>query len=290
MSESINMWPAESEESKFGSRRDQDSSKLEFVLVGTSIKSEAEAYALANLPPYDGHRSSDSFRLRWLGNGRTGVWLVVANYKGRTIKTVVEEPDDPNLPTPTTRETGIQFNIGGNSELMTHSLQTMDRVDAPGETAPDFKQQINVIDGKPEGVEVNPASLAESSFTIDLEVPLELVTNEALSAIETTARCVNSITFRGRPRGEVLFWGLRGTARPGEVYADLSFEFFVRKNITYEFIGVFAPIDKLGWEYVWIYQEQREDQANELVIEKPVGLYVERLFEFDAFDKLGVQP
>ena len=278
MSNSITLRRITGDQSTFSVKaRSEDKSTIEYWLSGTFDRSAAEAYCIANLPPADGHRLGRTFKLKEYKDQRDGLFKVTVNYSGP--KTLSEEENITEL---NIRETSIGFSIGGQSRLITHSLETINSHLNNGTTdpwTPDFQNQINVVDGKPEGVELNPSAVADSQFSIEQKVRTSIITNSWLDGIDQNTNSVNTNTFRGRPAGTVLFWGMRGTVKTDEEFSTLSWEFFYAKNKT-QTIGVFPNVTKKGWEYAWIYSEERkiEDNGKKAIVHLPIALYIERLF------------
>lgn len=275
-------------DAKFGTKNDKDTSELSYVLTGSMDRVAIYAYALTNIPSIDGHRASDSLKIKFLGEGRDGTWLATANYKGATIKQDEDEPVDPENP-PTAKEKSVGVSFAGNTEKVFESLETVAMLDAPGETAPDFGGLINVNkDGKAEGLDVNPQSMAESTFSVDLEVPTSAITNEYISNVFSVVRRTNTVPFRGFGVDEVMFWALRTQVENGALVSTLSFDFLVRKRKENLTVGVFGSVDKAPWDYLWVYKAKRKDATTKRTFDVPIGLYVEKLFFDDNFQKLGV--
>jgi len=287
---SIFMWRNLGDDSKYGSSRNEDTLSVSYTLVGTTDRDTADLYALTNLPAIDGHRAlyRGSVRVKELSNKRNGTWLVTAEYLGPTA---LQQEDEDN-PQPDVQLVSIGFSVGGQSRLMTHSLETISSHLNPSilypATPTDFQNQINVVNGSPEGAEINPPSMAESTLPIVQRVRTSLITNAWIASIENATGHTNNATFRGRAAGEILFWGLRGTYKPDEEFTDLTWEFLVAKNKT-QTVGVFPGIAKKGWEFAWVYSEERENADDKTITNVPISIYIERLFPSTNLGGIGVQ-
>lgn len=107
---------------------------------------------------------------------------------------------------------------------------------------------------------------------------------------------VNDAPFRGFEAGEVLFLGARGSRRGIEDW-EIYFGFSASQNKSDIYIGrvndqptdgEIGPINKRGWEYLWIDYQKSEDASAKAIIPKPKAVYVEQVYEEGAFSDLGI--
>ena len=49
-----------------------------------------------------------------------------------------------------------------------------------------------------------------------------------------------------------------------------------------------TDIQKKGWEYLWVRYADEEDAGAKVVIKRPIGVYVERVYEYADFAGLGI--
>ena len=98
---------------------------------------------------------------------------------------------------------------------------------------------------------------------------------------------VNSAAFKGFAAGEVLFGGAAGTKR-GEDDWEIAFRFAANPNRTGITIGDIAGINKWGWEYLWVRYADEVDAGAKMLIKKPVGAYVEKVYDEGDFSGLGI--
>lgn len=69
-----------------------------------------------------------------------------------------------------------------------------------------------------------------------------------------------------------------GTAPP---HADL----WEHANLT---IGDSLPIEKRGWEYLWVRYEEGLDRETNQLVRRPIAVYVEQVCRYGNFDLLGI--
>ena len=145
----------------------------------------------------------------------------------------------------------LNFSTKGGTTRMTQSKETLQRlgnVDL-GVAAPNFKGLINYNGGIAQGVDVRSPVLH-----LSLAFP---------------AKCL-------------LFCGVDGST-DGQGQAAISFEFDYMPPYSGEiqpFNG--SAINKNGWDYIWTYFEQRSVSGKTQAV--PVGLYVERVYDYVSFD------
>lgn len=176
-----------------------------------------------------------------------------------------------------------QFETGGGSQKITQSLGTTPYAPS-GQTAPDFKGAIGVTRNGIEGVDivVPAATFSETHY---LSVAAVTPTYQAL--VESLTGKVADATFKGRARGEVLFLGASGSQRGTEAW-EVTYRFSRSPNATGLVVGNITGINKLGWEYLWVYYDEEEDTAANRVVKRPVAVYVEQVLEFANLGQLGI--
>lgn len=194
----------------------------------------------------------------------------------------LDQDDDPTQPPPDIVETDVSFDLASGGERVTHSIRTRNAYLANGitdpATPPDFQNAINIVDDQVLGFEVDPRAMAEKTFSVGQRVKNTLITNAWAQEIESRNFLVNSIPFRGRQPGEVMFFGLSGTVDLTAEFSNLSWDFGYRKNLTNVTIGKFSGVNKRGWDLSWIYHESKFDDSEELLIKNPIALYIEQIF------------
>jgi len=260
---------AESRESTTG---DSASVELQYVIRGTASDLEAKV-ALGDAAPvlYDGlpresRRVSPVFVD--INNPDGSIWEGVARY-GRT-------------PRPATGESEFSFDTGGGTQHVTQSLATVGRHAAPGQTAPNFSGAIGVTRDSVEGVDITVPvfNWTETHYLDDV-----YVTGSYKASLFRLTGKVNQAGFRGFEPGEVLFLGASGSRRGDEDW-EITFRFAASPNRRSLTVGEITGIRKRGWEYLWVRYADAEDEG--VLVKRPVGVYVEQVYEYGDFRQLGI--
>lgn len=154
-------------------------------------------------------------------------------------------------------------------------------------TPPDFNGGMNVRQGIPEGCDVKAPALR---INLSIKLPAETVNNQFIKSFWAMTAKVNSDAIWWLDPGELLFLGVDG--QPEEtangIWYNLNFEFEGMPNVNNN-VPPFGITPKDGWDYLWILREDKDDAVSKRTISKPVGLYVERVYDrtsfavFDAF-------
>ena len=53
-------------------------------------------------------------------------------------------------------------------------------------------------------------------------------------------------------------------------------------------IGDIGPINKKGWEYLWVRYEDEEDTDANALVKRPVAAYIEKVYRDGNFSALGI--
>jgi len=88
----------------------------------------------------------------------------------------------------------------------------------------------------------------------------------------------------------VLFLGASGSRRGLSSSDDweVTFRFAASPNRWDVTVGAITGIRKRGWEYLWVRYEDDEDEDTEQLIKRPVAVYVEQVYEYGDFRRLGI--
>ena len=255
---------------KFDSREatvgvDSPNIDLLYVVQGTDNDAVVKATVESTIPAiYDGLVFQD-YHITPLG---AGVWEVSVRYGKK-------EPKD-------TGQSQFSFDTGGGTTHITQSLQTVARYAPPGKVAPDFRGAIGVTHDSVEGTDI---TIPVYNFTETHYVDASLVTGAYKATLFALTGKTNNAAFKGFARGEVLFLGASGSLRSQEDW-EITFRFAASPNVTGLVIGDIAGIDKKGWEYLWVRYADAEDQN--VLVKKPIAVYVERVYEEGDFSLLGI--
>jgi len=192
---------------------------------------------------------------------------------------------------PETGDSVFSFDTGGGTQHITQSRSTVNSYPAPGvPAAPDFKGAIGVTHDSVEGVDI---TIPIYTFSETHYLPASTVTNAYKGALFQLTGKVNAGAFKGLAAGECLFLGASGSRRvpesdPSGGDWEITFRFAGSPNVTGLMVGDIGPIDKKGWEYLWLRYEDDEDAAATALVKRPVAAYVEQVYEAGDFAALGI--
>lgn len=161
-----------------------------------------------------------------------------------------------------------------------------------GADAPDHGKFINVTteDGKTkvEGFDV-PRPVQE--LEISIKKNYTDLTDAYLWGLELKAGTLNDATWRGRPKGSVLFRGYR-VQISSEGESEITFKFGIKRPPTLPITigGVSIPLgtEIYGWDVIWAEWKTAEDPGVNDIAAGAKGLYLARVFELSNFTTLGV--
>jgi hypothetical protein len=99
---------------------------------------------------------------------------------------------------------------------------------------------------------------------------------------------VNIYPFKGLASGECLFLGASGSRRAEYNDWEILFKFAGSPNRgSFNVGGITVPAKK-GWEYMWVrYADSKDTSANE-IIQIPVGVYIEQVYDYGDLSLLGI--
>jgi len=181
-----------------------------------------------------------------------------------------------------TGDAGFSFEMGGGTQHITQSLETMGKYAAPGETALDYGGAIGVTDSSVEGVDI---VVPVYNWMEPHYFGASYVTGRYKANLFHLVGSVNDATFRDFERGEVILVGAAGAPR-GQTDYEISFKFAASPNKWDRVVGDITGIRKRGWEYLWV--RYRDEQVGDALVKKPYAVYVERVYEYGDFRKLGI--
>lgn len=187
------------------------------------------------------------------------VYAVTAKYSAGEYNT--NEPEEQT----------ISFDTTGVREKVTQSLGTTSYA-APGVTAPDFGGAIGVTKSGVEGVEVNFPGL---TFSIKRKFPPGLINQAYVNTVANLTGKYNNAKFANRDPGEVRFDGATGDQKNLLDSTDVVFKFTVSPNRSNFTVGNIEVESKLGWQYMWVLYEERDDGT--FMVQRPIAVYIEDL-------------
>lgn len=198
-----------------------------------------------------------------------------------TVSYDVREYQEP----PEVGDSSFAFDTAGGTQHITQSLSTVARY--PTATAPDCGGAIGVTADSVEGVDITVPVYA---FSETHYFAAATVNDTFKGRLFGLTGKVNAGAFRGLAAGECLFLGASGSRRGTSASDDweITYKFAGSPNRTGLSVGSITGISKKGWEYLWVrYEDQVDDTANVLV-KRPVAVYIERVYENGNFGDLGI--
>lgn len=180
----------------------------------------------------------------------------------------------------------VSIDTTGATILQTSSYgQT--RFPAPGTTAPDFLNAIDVQDGAAQGIEriipalkINVRAKIDTSYITSVMAYVKLIAS--LTGTTNSAPMFDNVYAAG----ELLFAGASG-----EVVAEepqLTFTFLGSSNVTGATIGGIPDINKLGHDYLWFLFDYAKDATTGMLISKPRAAYVDKIYGPADLSVLGI--
>ena len=223
-------------------------------------------------------------------------WLLTVNYEKIGA-------DDPTQVGPLKRVRS--FDTTGGTQTVTQSRggAAGESVWGPagqlqGQNKPSMYGAINVDDRGVNGVDIVVPQL---TWTESYDVPSSYVTSAYIRAVHLLTGTVNFAAFRGFLKNEVLFLGMTGQqewdAQRGDGPFSLSYRFSATPNrgneafgasLPPEAIGDIAAYNKYGHDFLWVKYASQDDQNNNIVIRKPLFVYVNKVYPDGDFSKLGI--
>lgn len=184
-------------------------------------------------------------------------------------------------------QSSFAFEIGGGTQHITQSKETIANYAIGDADPPDFKGAIGVTAEGVEGVDIQVPVFHFSETHI---VAAETVTESYKAKIFGLYAKTNDAIFRGYAIGEVLFLGATGNRR-GTLPTDpweITYRFAAQPNATGLTVGELTEIDKKGWEYLWVRYADHHDETLGVLIKRPVSVHVERVYDAGDFSELGI--
>lgn len=182
-------------------------------------------------------------------------------------------------------ESSYSFETGGGTQHVTQSLGTIGSYPVD---APNFKGAISVsgtgINATVEGVDIVVPVYSFSETHILDDAAVTVGYRGTLFALTGT---VNIASFKGTAAGECLFLGASGAKR-GTGDWEITYRFAASPNKTGLVVGDIVGITKNGWEYLWVFYEDVEDATAKMIVKRPLGAYVEKVYESGDFSLLGI--
>lgn len=243
-----------------------------YQVTGTILESEAIERVRATSPStYLGlQRRTISIKRR----DASDVYVVDVQYRIKTIagSTDTVEPDPK-----------FSFSTRGETQHITRSIAT---VSSHGSSPPNFSGIIGWDGMEAQGVDIYTP---RTTFSITDYFQDRKITTDYKRTLAFMCNKVNSKEFYGYQAGEVLFMGVDG-ARDGDTsdsFWQLTFHFAVEENKTDLQIGSITVPTKKGWDYLWV--RYANITSGSAIVPTPKWAYVEQVYYYDDFKKLGLK-
>ena len=213
-----------------------------------------------------------------------------ATYDGRYLSEWTVKEEGGNLWSGTLRYTldasddEFTFSTGGGTQRITQSLGTVSSYAPPGFTAPDFLGAIGVSEDRVEGTDIVVPTYQFSETHRFADTFVAAGFKSVLFALTGT---INDATFKGLAAGECLFLGASGTKRGVDAWS-ITFNFAGSPNTASQTIGDITGISKNGWDYLWVRYADFVDSFAYSLVKRPIGVYVERVYQPADFSDLGI--
>lgn len=206
------------------------------------------------------------------------VYEVTASYA------LEENEDDPMF-------ASLSFSTRGGREKKIHSFETKSYPAFDGGLVPpDFKHGIGFNNGVFEGVDVVVPAFG---FSLDADLPASIMTNSMIAFLHTLTGKTNYAPFWIFSQGECLFTGVTGNSyrkpketplgKQWEPWFRVSFEFQAQPSFENQNFAPFQNVDKKGMEYLWVFHQDKKDEASGVSVPVPVACYVERVYPYGDF-------
>ena len=243
-----------------------------YAVFDADDEAAVRAVAVANIPA------------AYQGLGLTNIQLEERlNATTWRVRAVYEPPQaqqPPEVPEPT-----FSFDTGGGSQHITQAIRTMGRY-GPSASS-DLGGAIGFDGQNVNGVDI---TVPVYQFSETHYFTPSFVTQAYKINLMATTGTVNTVPFRGFAAGEVLFLGASGT-RKGVLTTDpweIAFKFAAQKNQYALAVGNIVPIEKRGWDYLWVQYGADVDPSVKVLIKKPIAVYVEQVYPDVNFAALGI--
>lgn len=176
------------------------------------------------------------------------------------------------------------FDTTGGTVHITNSKETIAKYATAGLTAPEYEGAIDVQGDEVKGTEI---VIPAMRLSVEYSHPAGVITMAYAMLLHDLTGTVNATPMFGRPPGEVLFLGARGS--DGTLAdAKVGYQFALSKNRLNFSVGAITGVDKLGWHSAWIAYAPATKTAGGLnySVKVPKFVYVERVY--DTADLAGV--
>lgn len=249
---------------------DKPKAEIAYVVLGATSEADVRAAAITQIPSNYSGLPRRSITLDERVNATT--WKVVATFE-------VAESSGGSDPAPGST---LTFDTGGGTQHVTQSLQTIGRYGPSASTA--LGGAIGYDGQNVAGVDI---TVPVYQFSETHQILESAILGGYQGVLFNLTGTVNNAFFRGMQPGECLFLGASGSKRGAEGW-EITFKFAGQPNRSGLQVGSIGPIQKKGWEYLWVQYGDDVDPAAQVLIKKPIAVYVEQVYSSANFGALGI--
>jgi hypothetical protein len=242
--------------------------EVAYAVFDAADEAEVRTLALASTP------------IGYLGLPRSNVMLEERiNATTWRVRVIYEAPS-PSQPDP--GGSTFSFDTGGGTQHITQSLQTVARYGPSASSA--LGGAIGYDGQNVNGVDI---TVPVYQFSETHQLVAGFVNQAYQGALFALTGTVNQGYFRGLQPGECLFLGASGSKRGADLW-EITYKFAGSPNRSNLQVGAIGPIQKGGWEYLWVQYGDDVDAAAQVLIKKPIAVYVEQVYPSADFAGLGI--
>jgi hypothetical protein len=246
---------------------------VQYLIHGAASEEEAFALLQSTTPGYLDNLKINEYETNEVKG--SGAFTYDVNY------TKMSDAEYGDL-TGTGTSEKYSFDTSGGTATMKQALDVSEKHSSLA-TTPDMEKGINWDGEQFNGVDIVVSNIVEGrSHTVRKN---RFTTDYKRKLAELTGT-VNNASFKGWNAGEVLFLGASASDTDDD-YVEINFKFAISPNETNLSYADFTINNKKGWEYVWAYYDQKNEE-NKPVLPKAIAVYVCKTYKEEDFSQLGI--
>lgn len=252
---------------------DNTSARLLYSIKGSAdqgeILAKARAVSPATFEGFDRSTITITPTHADTDNAAKSFWLADVAYKLTDI------------PRAQTGDSDYSFDTSGGSQHVTTALGT------PA-TAGGVSDHGNAINFDPGTKRVNGVDIVAPKFswTETHYLAANDVNDSYIRKVFQLTGQVNNASFKGFAAGEVLFLGATGSKR-GDKDWEITFKFAASPNVDGFVVPGLAPVDKKGWQYLWVRYKMVDGTLGMQPVAEQVD--VNEVYKDGNFSNLGIE-
>ena len=177
----------------------------------------------------------------------------------------------------------MSWDTGGGTQHVLASLSTVAAY-GTGTSTDDNGKLIGVTKDGVDGVDTTVPVFA---FSITKVFAASEVGATYVAKVFALTGKTNNAAWKGFAAGEVLFLGASGSPR-GNNEVEITFKFAGSPNKTGLSVGSITGIAKKGWEYMWVRYAPAKLGTLKVMGQKPVAVYIEKVYDEGTYTDLGL--